>query len=106
MAKWAQHTVAFKRCSVPPAALRNTHQQDERYKYASRRPRGRGSCVMIRGSGGGEGEKWCAGRQVGTAPSETQATMALQNAWVLSPKSYDPDLLGRFHVVIKYSTYM
>ena len=52
-------------------------------------------------TGGGEGEKWCAGRQVGTAPSETQATMALQNAWVLSPKSYDPDLLGRFHVVRK-----
>ena len=50
-------------------------------------------------TGGGESEKWCAGRQVGTAPSETQATMALQNAWVLSPKSYDPDLLGRFHVV-------
>ena len=52
-------------------------------------------------TGGGEGEKWFAGRQVGTAPSETQATMALQNAWVLSPKSYDPDLLGRFHVVRK-----
>ena len=51
-------------------------------------------------TGGGEGEKWCAGRQVGTAPSETQATMALQNASVLSPKSYDPDLLGRFHVVL------
>ena len=50
-------------------------------------------------TGGGGSEKWCAGRQVGTAPSETQATMALQNAWVLSPKSYDPDLLGRFHVV-------
>ena len=45
-------------------------------------------------TGGGESEKWCAGRQVGTAPSETQATMALQNAWVLSPKSYDPDLLA------------
>ena len=53
-------------------------------------------------TGGGEGEKWCAGRQVGTAPSETQATMALQNASVLSPKSYDPDLLGRFHVVRRF----
>ena len=95
MAKWAQHTVAFKRCSVPPAQHKPT-KRDVQVCFPEGREGG------AHDTGGGEGEKWFAGRQVGTAPSETQATMALQNAWVLSPKSYDPDLLGRFHVVTVY----